>query len=166
MNTRSSLDRRTVLKGAAWSVPVVAAAVAVPAYATTGGCGDCEDYTVVFDQMTCRGTEGGGKREQILTTFLIKDTCGNVISAAGATAVVTASPMPFGWIGADATGQFTDHKDGSVTIAGNNQTYIGITGKYEVDTMLSFEVTLASGCVVTAAGAGALFLPHGVLPCP
>ncbi|MFD6700642.1 MULTISPECIES: hypothetical protein [unclassified Microbacterium] len=38
----TGLHRRTVLKGAAWSVPVVAAAVAVPAYAASA----CTDYTV------------------------------------------------------------------------------------------------------------------------
>ncbi|MGN7861699.1 hypothetical protein ACTJI8_14055 [Microbacterium sp. 22303] len=41
-NSATGLHRRTVLKGAAWSVPVVAAAVAVPAYAASG----CADYSV------------------------------------------------------------------------------------------------------------------------
>jgi hypothetical protein len=42
MNENSGIRRRTLLKGAAWSVPVVAAAVAVPAYAASA----CTDYSV------------------------------------------------------------------------------------------------------------------------
>ena len=39
MNENSGIKRRTLLKGAAWSVPVVAAAVATP-FAAASGCTD------------------------------------------------------------------------------------------------------------------------------
>ncbi len=42
MTENAGIGRRAVLRGAAWSVPVLAAAVAVPAYAASG----CADFSV------------------------------------------------------------------------------------------------------------------------
>ncbi|MFC4138731.1 MULTISPECIES: hypothetical protein [unclassified Microbacterium] len=41
-SAQRGLTRRTALKGAAWSVPVVAAAIAVPAYAASGDTADLQ----------------------------------------------------------------------------------------------------------------------------
>jgi len=48
----TGLHRRTVLKGAAWSVPVVAAAVAVPAYAASA---DCAGWALVMSTAKVSG---------------------------------------------------------------------------------------------------------------
>jgi len=51
MNENSGIKRRTLLKGAAWSVPVVAAAVATPFAAASG----CTDYALTISMSAPNG---------------------------------------------------------------------------------------------------------------
>lgn len=52
------VDRRTVLAGAAWSVPVIATAIAAPAVAASGGTLDI-DFAVAYIQLKRSDTVAG-----------------------------------------------------------------------------------------------------------
>lgn len=65
---RSSLSRRNVVKGAAWSLPVIAATVAVPAHAASGEA-NIAVTTSCFAGTTALGTQLG-------PTWVMKETNG------------------------------------------------------------------------------------------
>src|SRR5689334_20899470 len=57
------VSRRSVARGAAWSVPLVAVGVAAPAFAASGSRVDATTITV------CQCAGGGVKRYQVSVTF-------------------------------------------------------------------------------------------------
>ncbi|MFC4139604.1 MULTISPECIES: hypothetical protein [unclassified Microbacterium] len=79
-DTSTGVRRRTVLKGAAWSVPVAAVAVAVPARAASG-CVDCEDYAIT--QTLEKETGAWQYKDTIAITH-----CGDPVSVQGAVVLV------------------------------------------------------------------------------
>ncbi|MFE6736259.1 hypothetical protein [Microbacterium sp. NPDC057650] len=74
------IRRRNVLKGAAWSVPVVAAAVAVPAHAASG-CVDCEGYALT---QSLEKETGAWQYKDTVTLA----HCGDPVSVNGAVVIV------------------------------------------------------------------------------
>ncbi|WP_245958629.1 hypothetical protein [Microbacterium bovistercoris] len=82
MRTDEGTTRRTLLKGAAWSVPAVAAAAAVPARAAS--CLPCEGYEVV--QTFEKQTGAWQYRDTITVTH-----CGEAISLQGVVVTVKFS---------------------------------------------------------------------------
>jgi hypothetical protein len=76
----NGVRRRTVLKGAVWSVPVAAVAVAVPARAASG-CVDCEDYAIA--QSLEKETGAWQYKDTVVLTH-----CGEPVSVNGAVVIV------------------------------------------------------------------------------
>jgi len=67
--TQSGISRRTLAKGAAWSVPAVAVAAAAPAYAVSGG-------TITFTGQNCKlpGNSGYPFNDGAIYLMTIKNT--------------------------------------------------------------------------------------------
>lgn len=78
----SGVRRRTVLKGAAWSVPVAAVAIAVPARAASPTCEACDDNYAIT--QTLEKEEGAWQyKDTIAITH-----CGDPVSVQGAVVLV------------------------------------------------------------------------------
>lgn len=58
----NQIGRRTVVKGAAWSIPVIAAAVAMPLAAATGSC---PDQGAVYHYDPRHGNINGGEKNNV-----------------------------------------------------------------------------------------------------
>ena len=123
--TGRSVDRRTLLRGAAWSVPVVALAVATPAAAASDI--DLGAYSLAG---TCGvlGVQGPG--------FLLTAGPGGI--PVGTTIIVTGSGVPN--IGVfSVTGGMAN-----VAVISGNSRLITITGAVPANAVLAFRTTLST----------------------
>lgn len=68
MPDKNSVSRRSVVKGAAWSVPAVAASAAIPAFAASFTCNNVNAVMVAASAFHW-GTVGAGKTRQQLQLF-------------------------------------------------------------------------------------------------
>jgi hypothetical protein len=112
-NTRGQVRRRTVLKGAAWSVPVVAAAVAVPARAASVVCEDCEDYAV--SQVLEKQNGAWQYRDTVTVTH-----CGEPIPVVGVTVILDFDDPEDYEHGTNGDGTSTSYNEetGELTVQG------------------------------------------------
>lgn len=96
-NSTPGLSRRTALKAAAWSVPVIAAATAVPAYAASG---ETVDLTVAWLQsgeaFEGYNADRSKKYTVSIPTGVQVSNAGTVDVAAGSTLIMTYDARLFG----------------------------------------------------------------------
>jgi len=80
MSEPTRTTRRTIAKGLAWSVPVIAVAAPVPAYAASGQC--VPNFTIIpGDSFKCCD---GGPDKNMKVAFQITDLNGCIASGGGA----------------------------------------------------------------------------------
>ena len=84
------VSRRSVARGAAWSIPLVAVSVAAPAFAASGGPANVTSITV------CQCAGGSDKQYRVTVTFSNASTdqydLTNVVITEGGVPVVTQTP--------------------------------------------------------------------------
>ena len=85
-----AVPRRTIVKGAAWSVPVIAAAVAIPVATASGALkasltipADCVQPGVALPDAVVTVTDDSGAVTDATVTFMFASTDGGVISVGG-----------------------------------------------------------------------------------
>jgi TQXA domain-containing protein len=120
------LSRRTIMKGAAWSVPVIAAAVAVPAAAAS------TPNTIVITPSTAPAPTG--------TCTTVSDFTFTVTQHGGAAvpgqAIIVTLPTGFSWQdGTTGAKTFTTDGSGKVVITG--VTASSVPGSYSVLAMVT-----------------------------
>jgi hypothetical protein len=115
---KSGLSRRTVLKGAAWSVPVVAVATAVPAYAASGDVSEL-DFYLTAGQMIGQGATGAGASGQFRSNGIRLTSPDGKTIPAGVTVVFTLTYNP----GSEPV-DFTDPQFGFDYNIGLNQGWV------------------------------------------
>ena len=98
---RTGIERRTLLKGAAWSVPVLAAAAAVPAYAASI---TCSAYSVRGTGFTATGSTFSAQYSL--------NTAAGAQSLAGWTLVIDLQPAALG-----STLSITSHVPAGATVS-------------------------------------------------
>ncbi|MGB4136999.1 MAG: hypothetical protein WA971_10565 [Microbacterium sp.] len=120
MKKNLGINRRAVLKGAAWSVPVVAVAVAVPAHASVSGC----------DQYTAHvvPAPGGGNNKYLLTlTVTVPGPPESRIDLNGVKFVVKlATGHSFDGTTGQAGGSVSDASTTGVTVTGTGGDVTGV----------------------------------------
>lgn len=148
--TQTGLKRRTVIKGAAWSVPVIAAAVAVPAYASsnppvaikfgtssTSGAADEENF------FSARGVSNTG------TDALIPDGSVITFTVSPADAVATEAPEVTTGnatiTGPDAGGKYT-------ITAAPGATFVAIKAAYPAG--VTGTISISGGGLTTSTSVG------------
>ncbi len=128
----SGFSRRTIVKGAAWSVPVIAAAVATPLAAASGDAGDFQ----LDGTCGALGLLGVG----------FDLTAGAVDLPTGTTVTVTTSGIAnLGLL--TATGGLAD-----VTLLGATGNVITLTAPLPAGTTLSLRTTISLGIGSTLTG--------------
>ncbi len=88
--TKSGISRRTLAKGAAWSVPAAAVVAAAPAYAKSGGAPKIVGgQAFKLSGNSCKQAGAQGNRWAYLFTFQVTNNTGETIYLYGATITVT-----------------------------------------------------------------------------
>ncbi|BCW72585.1 hypothetical protein [Arthrobacter sp. NicSoilB8] len=135
---KASFDRRSVVKGAAWSVPVIAAAIAAPAASASE-----KGATVVFASVPAAGSTSFVRVGQ-------EQSPGQTRHGAAAPKFTIANPTP-GGISGDITGLITITPD---TPAATKAPGVGFTSLTESTTLYSgsFSGTTYSGSFTQTGG--------------
>lgn len=151
----TGLHRRTVLKGAAWSVPVVAAAVATPLAAASG----CADYALTI-RMT--GANGNLTQQTLMMSFtkngVAQSLAGVVFTVSLASGhTFTSNDAPVGGVQLTPSGPQSGRTGFTLTGSGSGNTMSvrlkGVSGGSLVGNGMA-GITIASGtqsCHVQAA---------------
>ncbi|MDR6866833.1 hypothetical protein J2Y69_001432 [Microbacterium resistens] len=146
---RREVERRTIIKGAAWSVPIIAAAVAVPAYAASGdkeltfgpvsGCAEVGAQTSLILTLTNPGAGDTAVVSLAGTGYTFADgsTTATVALASGTATVVIKHVSGTGnaTLHAVLTGAPTVTADATVrpTCGGGTGTTVRSIGNYDAD---------------------------------